>query len=154
MYPPLQYHTEQFHFSKMCPVLHLFNHTSTPNSLKLLFFLLSLYYCLYQKVIELESYRLQCTVFRLTSFTYQQTSICVCVCVCGLITYVCVLSHSVLSKHTGVGCHALLQEIFLTQVLNWGLLHLLHYQAGSLPLAPPGLLAIHYMNILKLVRGM
>ena len=26
-------------------------------------------------------------------------------------------------KNTGVGCHFLLQGIFLTQVLNWGLLH-------------------------------
>ena len=41
-------------------------------------------------------------------------------------------------KNTGVGCHALLQGIFLTQVLNLGLLCLLHWQAGSLPLVPPG----------------
>ena len=33
------------------------------------------------------------------------------------------------------GCHVLLQEIFLTQGSN---LHVLHRQAGSLPLAPPG----------------
>ena len=38
-------------------------------------------------------------------------------------------------KNTGVGCHALLQGIFLTQGLNLGLLH---WQAGSLPLAPRG----------------
>ena len=37
-------------------------------------------------------------------------------------------------KCTGVGCHALLQRIFLTQGSNPGLLHLLHWQAGSLPL--------------------
>ena len=37
--------------------------------------------------------------------------------------------------NTGVACHALLQEIFLTQVLNPHLLGLLHWQAGSLPLA-------------------
>ena len=41
-------------------------------------------------------------------------------------------------KNTGVGCHALLQGIFLTQRLNWCLLCLLHWQVGSLPLAPPG----------------
>ena len=29
------------------------------------------------------------------------------------------------------------QEIFPTQGLNLHLLHLLHWQAGSLPLAPP-----------------
>ena len=41
-------------------------------------------------------------------------------------------------KHTGVGCHALLQRIFPTQGLNLCPLHLLRWQAGSLPLAPPG----------------
>ena len=35
-------------------------------------------------------------------------------------------------------CPALLQGIFLTQGSNPHLLHLLHWQAGSLPLAPPG----------------
>ena len=39
---------------------------------------------------------------------------------------------------TGVGCYALLQGIFLTQGLNLGLLHLLHWQGGPLPLAPLG----------------
>ena len=38
-------------------------------------------------------------------------------------------------KNTRVGCHALLQGIFLTQGLNLYLLCLLHWQAGSLPLA-------------------
>ena len=37
-------------------------------------------------------------------------------------------------KNTGVGCHAL-QGISLTQGLNLHLLCLLHWQAGSLPLA-------------------
>ena len=41
-------------------------------------------------------------------------------------------------KNTGVGCHALLQGIFLTQGSNPCLLSLLHCQVGSLPLAPPG----------------
>ena len=36
-----------------------------------------------------------------------------------------------------VGGHALLQGVFLTQGSNPCLLHLLHWQAGSLPLAPP-----------------
>ena len=35
-------------------------------------------------------------------------------------------------QNTGVGCHALLQGS------NLHLLHLLHWQVGSLPLAPPG----------------
>ena len=39
---------------------------------------------------------------------------------------------------TGVGCHALLRRIFLTQELNPRVLCLLHQQAGSLPVAPPG----------------
>ena len=38
-------------------------------------------------------------------------------------------------KNTGVGCHFLLQGIFPTQRSN---LHLLHWQADSLPLALPG----------------
>ena len=41
-------------------------------------------------------------------------------------------------KNTGVGCHFLLQRIFLTQGLNWRFLHLLHWQAGSFPQVPPG----------------
>ena len=41
-------------------------------------------------------------------------------------------------KNTGVGCHALLQGIFPIQGLNPSLSCLLPWQAGSLPLAPPG----------------
>ena len=40
-------------------------------------------------------------------------------------------------KNTGLGCHILLLEIFLTQGSNLRLLSLLHWQVGSLPLAPP-----------------
>ena len=40
-------------------------------------------------------------------------------------------------RNTGVGRHALLQGIFLTQGLNLLLLCLLYWQAGSLPLEPP-----------------
>ena len=36
-------------------------------------------------------------------------------------------------KNTGVGCHVLLQGIFLTQESNSGLLSLLYWQAGPLP---------------------
>ena len=42
------------------------------------------------------------------------------------------------SKNTGVCCHSLLQGISPTQGSNPYLLGLLHWQAGSLPLAPPG----------------
>ena len=41
-------------------------------------------------------------------------------------------------KNAGVGCHFLLQGIFLTQGSNQWLLVLQHWQAGSWPLAPPG----------------
>ena len=41
-----------------------------------------------------------------------------------------------LGKKTGVGCHFLFQEIFLTQGFNLCLSRLLHWQ-GSWPLAPP-----------------
>ena len=41
-------------------------------------------------------------------------------------------------KNTAVDCHASLQGILQTQGLNLCLLHLLHWQAGSLPLAQPG----------------
>ena len=38
----------------------------------------------------------------------------------------------------GMGCHTLLQEIFLTQGLNLSFLRFLHWQVASLPLAPFG----------------
>ena len=41
-------------------------------------------------------------------------------------------------KNTRVGSLSLLQQIFLTQESNLHLLHLLHWQVGSLPLVPPG----------------
>ena len=42
-----------------------------------------------------------------------------------------------LGKHTGMGFHAFLQGIFLTQGSNPHLLSLLHWLVGSLPLVPP-----------------
>ena len=44
--------------------------------------------------------------------------------------------------NTGMSCHALLQGILLTQGSNPRLLSLLHWQVGSLPLAPPGHLSM------------
>ena len=41
-------------------------------------------------------------------------------------------------KNTGVGCYSLFQGIFPTQGQNLDLLHLLHWQADSLSLVPPG----------------
>ena len=48
------------------------------------------------------------------------------------------LSMGVPSKNTGVGCHFLLQGIFLTHGSNLCLLHLLPWQVDSLPVVPPG----------------
>ena len=42
------------------------------------------------------------------------------------------------SRQEYLGCHFLLQGIFLIQGSNLHLLHLLHWQASSLPLAPLG----------------
>ena len=41
-------------------------------------------------------------------------------------------------KNSGLGCNALFQEIFPNQESKLHLLCLLHWQAGSLPLVPPG----------------
>ena len=41
-------------------------------------------------------------------------------------------------KNTGVGCHALLQGIFLTQGSNQYFSRLSHLRMGSLPVASPG----------------
>ena len=46
--------------------------------------------------------------------------------------------HGILQARIGVDCHFPLQGIFPTQGLNPHLLCLLHWQVGSLPLAPPG----------------
>ena len=45
--------------------------------------------------------------------------------------------HGIFQARTGAGCHYLFQGIFLVQGLNPCLLCLLHWQAGSLPLASP-----------------
>ena len=46
-------------------------------------------------------------------------------------------------KNTGVGSHALHKGILLTQGWNWRPLRLLHWQAGSSPLAPRGKPSCH-----------
>ena len=43
-------------------------------------------------------------------------------------------AHGISRQETGVSCHFLLQGFFPTQGSNPGLLHLLHWQVGSLPL--------------------
>ena len=52
------------------------------------------------------------------------------------VTHQAPLSWDSPGKNTGVGCHVLLQGIFLIQGLNPHLLCLLRWQAGSLLLAP------------------
>ena len=51
-----------------------------------------------------------------------------------------------------MGCHALFQGIFLTQGLNPRPLCLLHWQTGSLPLAPLGSL-YNFINLFLAVMG-
>ena len=43
-----------------------------------------------------------------------------------------------LGKSAAVGCHALLQGISMIQGSNSGIVRVWHWQAGSLPPAPPG----------------
>ena len=52
-------------------------------------------------------------------------------------------------KNTGVGCHFLLWGIFLSQGSYLCPLCLLHWQASSLPLVPPGEPCLHISAIAK-----
>ena len=61
------------------------------------------------------------------------------------------LSMGFSTKEYGVGCHVLRQGNFLIQVLNTHLLHLLHWQAGSLALAHLG---SNFIHILKQLLGL
>ena len=66
--------------------------------------------------------------------------VCMCVCVCAQLCLTLCLSGSSVNgifpgKDTGVGCHFLLQGIFLAQGSNQHLLHLLHWHADSLLLS-------------------
>ena len=53
-------------------------------------------------------------------------------------------------KNTEVGCHFLLQGIFLTQELNLPLLCLLHWQADSLPLHHLGFNSVRWLSHVRL----
>ena len=55
-------------------------------------------------------------------------------------------------KNPRVACHFLPQRIFPTQGSNLRLFCLLHCQAGSLPLAPPGKLNLTYKHHESLVN--
>ena len=101
--------------------------------------------------------------------------VCVSVCVCARAVFVNVVAVQLLSrvwllqphglqlarllcpwnfsdKNTGVGCHAFLQGILSTQGSNLNLLCLLHWQADSLPMVPPGMLNICLLAALNLLR--
>ena len=54
------------------------------------------------------------------------------------VAYQAPLSMELPGKNTEADCHALFQGIFPTQELSPHLFHLLHWQAGSLSLLPPG----------------
>ena len=56
-------------------------------------------------------------------------------------------------RNTGVCCHALPQGIFLTRGWNLHLLCFLHWQAGYLPLAPPGSPIEHLLCVKKRKMG-
>ena len=75
------------------------------------------------------------------------TPLCACVLSClsrvrlfvtlWTVAHQALLSLGFAGKNATVGYHALLQEIFPTQGSDLCLLNLLHWQVGSLPLAPP-----------------
>ena len=101
--------------------------------------------------------------YSLTSPAAAASTVCVCVCACARACSCLVKSDSSRphglqpdrllcprdspGKNTGVGCHFLLQGVFLTHGLN---LCPLHWQAGSLPLSQRGsLLCEHTINIFQ-----
>ena len=65
----------------------------------------------------------------------------------GTIAHEAPLSVGFSRQNTGVGCHFLLQEIFLTYGSKLHLLHLIHWQADSLPLAAPGKPWVQILNL-------
>ena len=64
--------------------------------------------------------------------------LCPTLCDSGLQPFRLLCPWNSLAKNTGVGYHSLLQGIVLNQGSNPCLLCLLHWQAGSLPVAPLG----------------
>ena len=114
---------------------------------------------------EVDRFQLDNEAPRAWEFSRMKGSVYVCVCVC-----VCARARararSVVSssatpwtvaarllcpwnfpgKNTGVGCLFLLMGIFPTQGSNPNVLHLLHWQADSLPLALPVVCLFFFMN--------
>ena len=90
-------------------------------------------------------------VWAKTNKIYVSVYICECVHACQVAP---VISNpqTVARQALGMGCHFLLQGIFLTQGSNLGLSCLLHWQVGSLPLAPPGKPIFMYTTFLFLEK--
>ena len=93
------------------------------------------------------SYILACLI--LATIPWGKCHYCVWVCevasvMVGLFVTIWTVYHQVPQsigfswQNTGVDCHFLVQGFFPTQRSNSCVLCLLHWQAGSLPLAPPG----------------
>ena len=80
-----------------------------------------------------------CSHFKIYSYVFHLSCCCSVAKLCPTLCYPMDCSHPGSSVHgvqnTGVDCHCYLQEIFPTQGLNSHLLHLLHWQAYSLPLS-------------------
>ena len=86
----------------------------------------------------------------MSHITSMYIHVCVCVCVCS-VAQLCPTLYDPMNyiarilspwkfpgKNIGVGCHFLLQGIFLTQRSNPPFFYLLHWQADSLPLSHLG----------------
>ena len=86
---------------------------------------------------------------RTVHFVCVCVSVCVCVFVAQLSLTLCdsrlLCPWDSPGKNTEASCHFLLQGIFPTQGLNPSLFSLLHWQAGSLLLAPPRKPTIYVM---------
>ena len=86
----------------------------------------------------------------ISSWSFSYLYLCICMCVLSRFSWVQLFvtpftvarqappSMEFFGQEYWSGLHALFQGIFLTHVSDLGLLHLLHWEAGSLPLFPPG----------------
>ena len=119
-------------------MIQFYTHTHTHTHTHMLFILFSI--MVYHTILNIVPCAIQCVCAK--SFS--------CVQLCDL------MDHSPPGssvhgdspgKNTGVGCHALLQGIFLTQRSIPHLLYSLHWQVGSLPVAPPGKTSAIYQDL-------
>ena len=103
-------------------------------------------------LISLALWRLPCALDLLcpvSQLSFQYVSVCaqLCLTLCNPLDYSLPGSSvdGISNKNTGEGCHFLLQGIFPTQRSNLRLLHLLPWQADSLPLSHLG---SHFLTII------